>query len=264
MIKERYIKAWAEEHPWKRSEQVEQDLMLSRALVAIYSDPFLAERLAFRGGTALHKLYFSPQVRYSEDIDLVQVKAGPFGEIFDHLKSALDFLPNMRRVQKSFNNSLRFKADSEIPPVVPIKIKVETNCKEHFSELGYKDIPFKVDSEWFRGECNIKTFELEELLGTKLRALYQRKKGRDLFDPYYALKTNPRIDCDAMMRCYRRYIAFSAEEVPTDKIFCENIANKLTMPEFVSDVENYIRPSVRFDPFAAWSFLKAKLFKGVE
>ena len=64
MIKERYIKAWAEEHPWKRSEQVEQDLMLSRALVAIYSDPFLAERLAFRGGTALHKLYFSPQVRY--------------------------------------------------------------------------------------------------------------------------------------------------------------------------------------------------------
>lgn len=67
-----------------------------------------------------------------------------------------------------------------------------------------------------------------------------------------------------MMRCYRRYIAFSAEEVPTDKVFCENIANKLTMPEFVSDVENYIRPSVRFDPFAAWSFLKAKLFKGGE
>ena len=67
MIKERYIKAWAEEHPWKRSEQIEQDLLLSRALVAIYSDPFLAERLAFRGGTALHKLYFSPQVRYANE-----------------------------------------------------------------------------------------------------------------------------------------------------------------------------------------------------
>ena len=67
-----------------------------------------------------------------------------------------------------------------------------------------------------------------------------------------------------MMRCYRRYITFSAEEVPTDKMFCENIANKLTMPEFVADVENYIRPSVSFNPFVAWDFLRGKLFKGVE
>ena len=89
MIGERYIKEWAGTHPWRRTEQVEQDLLLSRVLVAIYSDRFLAERLAFRGGTALHKLYFSPQARYSEDIDLVQVASGPFGEIFDHLKKAL-------------------------------------------------------------------------------------------------------------------------------------------------------------------------------
>jgi predicted nucleotidyltransferase component of viral defense system len=73
MIDERYIKEWASTHPWRRAEQVEQDLLLSRVLVAIYSDAFLSGRLAFRGGTALHKLYFSPQVRYSEDIDLVQV-----------------------------------------------------------------------------------------------------------------------------------------------------------------------------------------------
>ena len=78
MIGERYIKEWAATHPWRRAEQVEQDLLLSRVLVAIYSDTFLSGRLAFRGGTALHKLYFSPQVRYSEDIDLVQVAAGPF------------------------------------------------------------------------------------------------------------------------------------------------------------------------------------------
>ena len=63
MIDERYIKEWASTHPWRRAEQVEQDLLLSRVLVAIYSDRFLAERLAFRGGTALHKLYFSPQAR---------------------------------------------------------------------------------------------------------------------------------------------------------------------------------------------------------
>ena len=55
----------------------------------------------------MHKLYFSPQARYSEDIDLVQVAPGPFDEIFDHLKIALSFLPNMRREQKTFNNLMR-------------------------------------------------------------------------------------------------------------------------------------------------------------
>ena len=33
------------------------------------------------GGTALHKLYLQPQVRYSEDIDLVQINSEPINPI---------------------------------------------------------------------------------------------------------------------------------------------------------------------------------------
>jgi len=47
-------------------------------------------RLAFRGGTALFKLRLRPAARYSEDIDLVQVTAGPIGETLDVLRGALD------------------------------------------------------------------------------------------------------------------------------------------------------------------------------
>ena len=216
MISANYITEWAAEHPWCASEQVEQDLLIARALVAIFSDPFLKERLAFRGGTALHKLYFSPQARYSEDIDLVQIAPAPFGPIFDHLKRALDFLPNMKRVQKTFNNSLRFKAESSIPPIVPIKIKVETNCKEHFTELGHVELPFAVENGWFAGACQITTFHLEELLGTKLRALYQRKKGRDY--------------------------------VPSRGMFEENMAIKLAMPEFMDDTMNYLDQAYHLIP----------------
>ena len=75
MIPELAIQEWQEHAPWPAVEQVEQDLLICRALVAIYSDPYLAENLAFRGGTALHKLFLHPQPRYSEDIDLVQVNA---------------------------------------------------------------------------------------------------------------------------------------------------------------------------------------------
>lgn len=67
-----------------------------------------------------------------------------------------------------------------------IRLKVEINCFEHFNVLGLQEVPFRVESGWFTGEARLTTYQLEELVGTKLRALYQRKKGRDLFDLYPA------------------------------------------------------------------------------
>lgn len=55
MIPKPNIVKWQEHAPWKQFSQVEQDLVISRALVEIFSDDFLRENLAFRGGIALHK-----------------------------------------------------------------------------------------------------------------------------------------------------------------------------------------------------------------
>ena len=74
MIPRRYIEEWRQDAPWPDNAQVEQDLVIERALIELFSDDLLRENLAFRGGTALHKIYLNPQVRYSEDIDLVQTK----------------------------------------------------------------------------------------------------------------------------------------------------------------------------------------------
>ena len=81
MIPEYFIQEWKEKAPWTEPYMVEQDLIICRALISIFSDEFLASQLAFRGGTALHKLYLSPQPRYSEDIDLVQINPGPIKPI---------------------------------------------------------------------------------------------------------------------------------------------------------------------------------------
>jgi predicted nucleotidyltransferase component of viral defense system len=52
------ITAWRKAAPRPDNTQVEQDLVLSRALVELFRRPALAERAVFRGGTALHKLFF--------------------------------------------------------------------------------------------------------------------------------------------------------------------------------------------------------------
>lgn len=90
MIPRDYITAWRSRAPWVQDFQVEQDLVISRALVAIFSHPFLAERLAFRGGTALYKLHLAEAARYSEDIDLVQINAEPAGPLMGALREVLD------------------------------------------------------------------------------------------------------------------------------------------------------------------------------
>ena len=92
MIPQQYITEWSEIAPWKANEQVEQDLIICRSLVELFSDDFIAEKLSFRGGTALHKLFLEPQPRYSEDIDLVQIFTEPFGPSIDKIRKLLSFL----------------------------------------------------------------------------------------------------------------------------------------------------------------------------
>lgn len=70
MIPFAYINEWREAAPWDAQVMVEQDLIISRIVVELFSDPVLRDTLIFRGGTALNKLCFPQPLRYSEDVDL--------------------------------------------------------------------------------------------------------------------------------------------------------------------------------------------------
>lgn len=255
MIPEFAITEWSSVVPWKEKEQVEQDLLICRALTEIYKDEYLATHLAFRGGTALHKLYLQPQPRYSEDIDLVQVTAEPIKETYIHLRQALAFLGEPVVKQKRHNNTLLFRVQSEGLPSVPLHIKVEINCKEHFSILPLVKVPFKVENMWYKGEAELLTYQLDELIGTKLRALYQRRKGRDLFDLYQAL-TLADLNVENVLRAYNEYMDFVVESKPTYKQFMQNMTDKMQDPEFLGDTEGLLRFGKTFDPEAAFALVK--------
>jgi predicted nucleotidyltransferase component of viral defense system len=259
MIPRRYIEEWREYAPWPENGQVEQDLVIERALVEIFSDPFLNENLAFRGGTALHKLFLKPQARYSEDIDLVQIKTGPIKPVLVKLRECLAFLGTKRNITTSIhNNTVEYRFETEIQPIIKMRLKIEINCREHFTVLGLQQVPFKVQNGWFNGECMINTYHIEELLGTKLRALYQRRKGRDLFDLDLAL-TKLDIDVAKLIQCYKEYINFSDGVSPTSKMFVANMVEKMNDDEFRNDIFTILRPEVEYDNDLAYKKISEEI-----
>ena len=262
MIPKEHIIEWKSTVPWDETLMVEQDLIICRALVAIYSNEFLSSHLAFRGGTALHKLYLSPQPRYSEDIDLVQIKSGSVGAILDKLREVLAFLGKPIIKQKRNNNTMVFKVKSTFPPIVSIRLKIEINCKEHFTVLGLTKIPFEVKSQWFNGNCEITTYQLDELIGTKLRALYQRKKGRDLFDLQKALE-NPNLNTDNVIKCYHKYILFSDGESPSSTVYMANMDEKMQEDIFLTDTQTLLRPSLTFNAETAYEIVRKELIEKI-
>ena len=261
MIPRQYITEWSEIAPWKANEQVEQDLIICRSLVELFSDEFIAEKLAFRGGTALHKLFLEPQPRYSEDIDLVQISAEPFGPSIDKIRKLLNFLGEPKIKQKDKNTTMVFNFESEIQPVQILKLKVEINCREHFSVFNLKEKIFKVNSLWFNGECNITTYEIEELLGTKLRALYQRKKGRDLYDLFKALKSIDSLSKERIIQVFLHYMKHEVSGIPSKVCYLKNLEDKMKDPEFLGDTTALLRPDETYDPNEGYDLVRKEIIE---
>ncbi|HCK23071.1 MAG TPA: nucleotidyl transferase AbiEii/AbiGii toxin family protein [Bacteroidetes bacterium] len=259
MIARPYIAKWQQQAPWRAFSQVEQDLVISRTLVAIFSDPFLQENLAFRGGTALHKLYLHPAPRYSEDIDLVQIQPGPVKPIMERLAEVITFFEEPRKTENrghGIKALYRFTSEYE---GIRMRLKLEINCREHFHVLDYVNFPYSMQSDWFQGECHIRTYHINELLGTKLRALYQRSKGRDLFDLDYA-RRNTAIHVETILHCFQRYMEFAThKKPPTQKAFLRNMEAKEMDPNFSGDMEALLRPEISYQPQEAFSWLKTEL-----
>ncbi len=244
MIPSDFIVEWRAHTRWATDEQVEQDLILCRALIEIFEDADLAREVALRGGTALHKLYFSPARRYSEDIDLVQLREAPIGPTIDRIRAKLDSWLGTPRRESGEGVRLIYRFESEKPPVVRLRLKVEMNTREHLAVGGTTSRPFAVESRWWRGRSDITTFEIEELVATKLRALFQRKKGRDLFDLWVALEAG--IDPSSVVDIFRVYVKAGGHQI-TRALFEENLARKVHLPVFTDDIPPLLPPGVTFN-----------------
>ncbi len=231
MIPALALEDWANTVAWANPDQLEQDLALARLIVEIANDSYLGDELVFRGGTCLHKLHLSPGLRYSEDLDYVRRSTGGIGELLAALRSIGDRLGMKVGVDISKYPKAKFRAPFE-SGTGTMRIKVEVNTYERSPARPLTRVPFSVRSPWFTGAADVQTFHPAELVSTKLRALYQRSKGRDLFDLWLAL-TRLAIPPDEILTSFAPY----RPEKYTGSLAIANLELKLQDDVFRRDLD---------------------------
>lgn len=203
MIPARHIRAWSRIAPWIAEEQIEQDLVLSRLIIEIANHPLLGDELVFRGGTCLHKVVLAEPLRYSEDLDYVRATHGPIGPILDAIREVGAGLGMDVKTDVGSYPKARLRAPFESGASL-MRVKIEINTYETSPARPHRRASYRVESGWWSGRGEVLTFQPEELVATKLRALFQRKKGRDLFDLWLAL-TVLSLDPAEIVACFGPY-----------------------------------------------------------
>lgn len=259
--------------PWAAQYQVEQDLLLCRAMVALFDDKFLSSQIAMRGGTLLHKVHLAPPARYSEDIDLVVVGTRPA----DHIRRAIRrVLANVLGTPKAsvwdtlalaIRNTVKpsrvlrmtYSARSIIEPNRTLEIVVEANVTERKPHRAVVEMSFSFPFRDEPVQTHIKGFDIHEMLGTKMRAMFQRKRGRDLFDLYWALTKSPTpVDPAAIIASFEHYLKQEGTKAGRAE-FIGILDNHLKDRGFCSDMQPLLRTDITYDPQVAGKYVKTHL-----
>lgn len=259
--------------PWPSQYQVEQDLLLCRAMAALFEDSFMQGQIAMRGGTLLHKVYLPPPSRYSEDIDLVVVGNRPEGHIRKALNRVLrDVLGIPKQsvwgdlklaIRNTVKPSRVLRMTYAIPSLVEtgrtLEIVIEANVTERTPFRPVVKIPFEFPFQNSAVKTRIVGYDIHEMLGTKLRALFQRRRGRDLFDLYWALTTaKPAVVPGRIIEAFQHYLKQEGSVAGRAEVVAL-LDGHLADRGFCSDMNHLLRMGISYEPEEAGAMVKTKL-----
>jgi len=245
----RFIRNWADEGGIPDLTLAELDYRLVHALQAIYADPFLRDRLCLKGGTALNKLYLPGQGRLSVDLDFNAV--GPREQVLEERTQISQTVMTVLKQQDSsydFTYRWRYEQASVYARFSPLtgtaqqRLKLEISFIERFAILGREERTLLISP--FDEPLVINTYHLEELTSTKLRALYDRRKGRDIYDLFCIADFDLNRAAVRKMVLYYFYRANKVFHYPT---FVSNVERKIAERGFGDDVRGLIRRGSTLD-----------------
>lgn len=231
-------------------------------MVVLFDDAFLQNQIAMRVGTLLHKVHLAPPSRYSEDLDLVVVGDRPAAHIRKALHRVLkgvlgtpkqsawaDLKLAIRNTVKP-SRALRttYAIPSLIEPGTNPEIVVEANVTERQPHRSVIKIPFEFPFREVAIRTQVSGSDIHEMLGTKMRALFQRRRGRDLFDLYWALKlAKPAVAPAKIIESFQHYLKLEGSGAGRAE-FISLLDAHLADRGFCSDMNPLLRLGITYDP----------------
>jgi predicted nucleotidyltransferase component of viral defense system len=173
----------------------EKDYLLALVLKILYGS-HLADKLVFKGGTALHHLYLD-QLRFSEDLDfgsLAEVTLDDLQEIF----SEYEFLEIKKASLSDYTLKiarLRFQGPLGQPNSLRIDIDLTQEVILPARFVRYRNF-YHVDVE-------VLGMDMVEICAEKMRAMNERARYRDFYDLAMAFKKS-KVDPHRMMEILER------------------------------------------------------------
>ncbi len=156
------------------------------------------------------------------------------GKILDALRDIAEIV-GFDHVNTDVSRHPKVRLDSTFVSGGRMRIKIELNTYERSPARPIISKPFGVDSPWFTGNAKVLTYALEELAATKIRALFQRKKGRDMFDLWLAVKQGG-VSPTGIAACFGPYrpVGWTPARAVT------NLEAKLEDREFAADIDRLV------------------------
>jgi predicted nucleotidyltransferase component of viral defense system len=221
-------------------------------------------------------VHLAPAARYSEDIDLVLIRRRRKDVVEKAVVKVLEPIlgkpangiidPLIVKVRNAVSKSKIIRKTYQYKPTMagrPLaKLKVEVNCNEHDPVYKIAEIPFTADGK----QTTLRTYDIDEMLGTKMRALFQRNQSRDLFDLYWALtskRTEHPVDPDRIVHAFCDYMRRENTIVSADE-FGAALTKKLRTSAFRKDMETMLRPGIRFDTDEAGQIVRDRLISRID
>ncbi len=180
----------------------------------------VADKLVFKGGTALSKIYFPENWRLSEDLDFTILDAKTE---LDSIISALENeVPSIIQKENGMGVVLKDRPHTNIGylqsrfqytgPLGKDTIKIEISREEIIGESKIEKVPRVFDYPNFE----IRVYSLEDILAEKIRSMIQRKRIRDYYDVWRLLKErkfdNKKVKNLFLEKCKSKKITFTGIE----------------------------------------------------
>lgn len=179
-----------------RDQQIEKDYVLSWLLQGISQYKGISDKIAFKGGTVLKKVYFE-DYRYSEDLDFTLLDNAItnrqifdwFDKVFKYVKEEanipLEIIDNNEHQDGGINFYISY-AGPLGGTGAGRRIKVDISRSEHLAFaptycpaiINYSDLE----------DHKILCYTLEEVIVEKLRSVMQRMQARDFYDIWYLVE----------------------------------------------------------------------------